>query len=104
MIERLSTEVQNLDFVIIDSEPLPVSTFKRAPRGKFPGATHGFGTSGPVCGFKFHAWTTLNGKIAKYEIQPANLHDFTVGCTMNRDWPMYGVASSRGQAWSTALF
>ena len=90
VIERLSVEVQKLDFVVIDSEPLPVSTFKRAPRCKFPGAAHGFGTSGPVYGFKLHAWTTLNGKIAKYEIHPANLHDFTVGCIMNRDWPAYG--------------
>jgi Transposase DDE domain len=90
VIEGLSVEVQKLDFVVIDSEPLPVSTFKRAPRCKFPGATHGFGTSGPVYGFKLHAWTTLNGKIAKYEIHPANLHDFTVGCIMNRDWPAYG--------------
>ncbi len=90
VIEGLSVEVQKLDFVVIDSEPLPVSTFKRAPRCKFPGAMHGFGTSGPVYGFKLHAWTTLNGKIAKYEIHPANLHDFTVGCIMNRDWPAYG--------------
>ena len=90
VIEQLSVEVQKLDFVVIDSEPLPVSTFKRAPRCKFPGATYGFGTSGPVYGFKLHAWTTLNGKIAKYEIHPANLHDFTVGCIMNRDWPAYG--------------
>ena len=62
-IEQLSVEVQFLDFVVIDSEPLPVSTFKRAPRCKFPGAIHGFGTCGPVYGFKLHAWTTLNGKI-----------------------------------------
>jgi len=89
-IERLSALVQKLDFVMINSEPLPVSTFKRAPRCKFPGATHGFGTSGPVNGFKLHAWTTLNGKVAKYEIHPANLHDFTVGCIMDRDWPAYG--------------
>ena len=40
-------------------------------------------------GFKLHAWTTLNGRIAKYEIRPANEHDFTVGCEMNRDWPAY---------------
>lgn len=40
---------------------------------------------GPVDGFKLHAWATLNGKIARYEIQPANEHDFTVGCMMNRD-------------------
>ena len=90
VIERLSVEVQNLDFVVIDSEPLPVSTFKRAPRCKFPGATHGFGISEPVYGFKLRAWTTLNGKIAKYEIHPANLRDFTVGCIMNTDWPAYG--------------
>ncbi|ULH18201.1 IS982 family transposase (plasmid) [Deinococcus sp. KNUC1210] len=90
VIKGLSVEVQILDFVIIDSEPLPISTFKWAPRCKFPGAAHGFGTAGPVYGFKLHAWTTLTGKIAQYEIHPANLHDFTVGCIMNRDWPAYG--------------
>ena len=90
LIERLSVEVQKLDFVVIDSGPLPMSTFKRAPRCKFPGAAHGFGTSGPVYGFKLYAWTTLNGKIAKYEIHPANLHEFTALCIVNRDWPAHG--------------
>lgn len=90
VIEQASIEVQALDFVAVDSEPLPVCTFKRAPRCKFKGARHGFSTAGPVYGFKLHAWTTLNGKIAKYEIHPANTHDLTVGCLMNRDWPTYG--------------
>jgi len=104
-IERLSVEVQFLDFVVIDSEPLPVSTFKRAPRCKFPGATHGFGTAGPVYGFKLHAWTTLNGKIAEYEIHPAHLHDFTVGCIMNRDWPAYGGPKQIGdKAYQSGIY
>ena len=89
LVEQLATEVQALDFVAVDSQPLPVSTFKRAPRCKFRGARHGFSTSGPVCGFKVHAWCTLNGQLAKYEIRPANQHDFTVLCDMNRDWPSY---------------
>ena len=87
VIERLSALVQKLDFVVVDAEPLPVSTFKRAPRCKFPGTAHGFGTPGPVYGFKLHVWTTFTGKIARYEMHPANLHDCTVGCIMNRDWP-----------------
>jgi len=29
-------------------------------------------------------------KIVKYEIRPANQHDFTVLCEMNKDWPSYG--------------
>ncbi|WP_019009299.1 IS982 family transposase [Deinococcus aquatilis] len=90
VIEQLATEVQRLDFVAVDSEPLPVCTFKRAPRCKFPGARHGFSTAGPVYGFKLHAWSALNGRIAKYDIRPANEHDFTVLCEMNRDWPAYG--------------
>jgi len=81
---------RHVDFVAVDSEPLPVSTFKRAPRCKFRGARYGFSTAGPVYGFKLHAWCTLNGKIAKYEIRPANQHDFTVLCEMNKDWPSYG--------------
>ena len=89
VIEGVCVEVQALDFVVVDSEPLPVCTFKRAPRCKFRGARHGFSTSGPVYGFKLHAWTMLNGRIAKYEIHPANEHDFSVGCVMNRDWPAY---------------
>jgi hypothetical protein len=90
VIEQLATEVQALDFVAVDSEPLPVSTFKRAPRCKFRDARYGFSTAGPVYGFKLHAWCTLNGKIAKYEIRPANQHDFTVLCEMNKDWHAYG--------------
>ncbi|CAM3795729.1 Transposase DDE domain-containing protein [Deinococcus frigens] len=87
VVEQLATEVQELDFVAVDSEPLPVSTFKRAPRCKFRGARHGFSTAGPVYGFKLHAWSALNGKIVRYEIRPANEHDFSVLCEMNRDWP-----------------
>ncbi|CAM3346760.1 IS982 family transposase [Deinococcus deserti] len=88
--EQPATAVQELDFVAVDSQPLPVSTFKHFPRCKFRGARYGFSTAGPVYGFKLHAWCTLNGKIAKYEIRPANQHDFTVLCEMNRDWPSYG--------------
>lgn len=90
VIEHLATEVQTLDFVAVDSEPLPVSTFKRAPRCKFPGAQHGFSTAGPVYGFKLHAWSGLNGKIVRYEIRPANEHDFSVLREMNTAWPAYG--------------
>ena len=90
VIEALSCEVQCLDFAVIDSEPITVCTFKRAPRCKFRGARHGFSTSGVVYGFKLHAWTALNGKLVKYELRPANEHDFTVGCAMNQDWPAYG--------------
>ena len=90
VVEQLATEVQFLDFVVVDSEPLPVSTFKRAPRCKFRGARHGFSTAGLVYGFKLHAWSALNGKIVKYAIRPANEHDFSVLCEMNRDWPAYG--------------
>ena len=96
IIEGLGIEVECLDFVVIDSEPLPACTYKRAPRCKFPGAAYGFSTAGPVYGFKLHAWTTLNGKIAKYEIHPANEHDYTVGCLMNRDWPAYGGPTQLG--------
>ncbi|SMB82584.1 hypothetical protein SAMN00790413_04073 [Deinococcus hopiensis KR-140] len=36
--EQLAAEVQALDFVAADSQPLPVSTFKRACQCKFRGA------------------------------------------------------------------
>lgn len=90
VIESLSHEVQALDFVAVDSQPLPVCTFKRAPRCKFRGAKYGFSTAGPVYGFKVHTWTALHGRIVRYEIRPANEHDFSVLCDMNRDWPAYG--------------
>ncbi|UWX64597.1 IS982 family transposase [Deinococcus rubellus] len=90
VIERVSVEVEQLDFSVIDSAPLPTCLFKRAKRCKFPGAAYGFSTAGMVYGYKVHAWTTLNGKIAKYELHPANVHDFVVGCEMNVDWPAYG--------------
>ncbi|ANE42663.1 hypothetical protein SU48_01585 [Deinococcus puniceus] len=61
VVEHLATKVQCLDFVAVDSEPLPVSTFKRAPRCKFRGTRHGFSTAGPMYGFKLHAWSALNG-------------------------------------------
>lgn len=48
VIEALSVEIQALDFIAVESEPLPVYTFKRPPRCKFEGARHGFSTSGPV--------------------------------------------------------
>lgn len=57
IVEQLATEVQFLDFVAVDSEPLPVSTFKRAPRCKLRDARHGFSTAGPIYGFKLHAWS-----------------------------------------------
>ncbi|AFZ67402.1 hypothetical protein Deipe_1891 [Deinococcus peraridilitoris DSM 19664] len=91
VIEGLSTEVEALAFVAVDSEPLPVCTFKRAPRCKFRGTKHSFSTAGSTYGFKLHAWSTLNGTIARYEIRPANEHDFVVGCAMNRDWAAYGA-------------
>ncbi|WP_040383725.1 IS982 family transposase [Deinococcus apachensis] len=90
VVEQLATEVQFLDFVAVDSEPLPVCTFKRAPRCKFRGARHGFSTAGPVYGFKLHAWAALQGRIVRYVIRPANEHDFNVLCEMNREWPFYG--------------
>lgn len=89
VIEQLATEVEALDFIAVDSQPLPVSTFKRAPRCKFRGARHGFSTAGPVYGFKLHAWCILNGKSAKYAIRLANQHDEVVLGEMNRDWPLY---------------
>lgn len=90
VVEQLATEVQYLDFVAVDSEPLPVCTFKRASRCKFQGARYGFSTSGPVYGFKLHAWSALHGRIVRYVIRPANEHDFSVLCEMNREWPSYG--------------
>lgn len=90
VIEQLATEVQVLDFVAVDSEPLPVCTFKRAPRCKFRGARYGFSTAGPVYGFKLHAWSALHGRIVRYVIRPANEHDFSVLCEMNQEWPPYG--------------
>ena len=90
VVEQLAVEVQELDFVAVNSAPRPVSTFKRAPRCKFRGARHGFSTAGPVYGFKLHAWSALNGRIVKYDIRPANEHDFSVLCDMNVDWPAYG--------------
>ncbi len=54
-IEQLATEVQELNVLVVDLEPLPVPTFKCVPRCKFRGARHGFTTVGPVYGFKLHA-------------------------------------------------
>jgi len=80
----------------VDSQPLPVCTFKRATRCKFKGARYGFSTAGPVFGFKLHAWTGLNGRISRYEIIAANEHDFSVLCEMNRQWPVYNAPKQIG--------
>ena len=91
LIEQLSVQVERLDFVVIDSEPLPMCRFKRAPRCKFPRASYGHSSQGAVFGFKLHAWVTLNGKLVQYVIRPANQHDFTVGCELNQSWGEYGA-------------
>ena len=44
----------------------------------------------PVCTFKLHAWCALNGEIVAYSIRPANEHDYNVFCQMNGKWPAYG--------------
>lgn len=90
VIEALSCEIQGLDFAVIDAQPIPVCTFKRAPRCKFKGARHGFSTSSMVYGFKLHAWTTLPFRVVHDDLRPANEHDFAVGCAMNHDWPACG--------------
>ena len=90
-LETMSVKVEDLDFVVIDSQPLPVCRSKRASRCTFPEATFGYGTQGSVYGFKLHAWSTLNGKLVQYVIRPANEHDLTAGYLMNKKWVEYGA-------------
>lgn len=90
VIEKLACQLEILQYAVIDSEPIPVCRYKRAGHCKFPGATFGFGTQGKIFGFKLHAWTTLNGKIAQYAIVPANVHDLTAGGQLVEQWPAYG--------------
>lgn len=40
-VEALLHEVEVLDFVLVDSEPIPSCRFKRAKRCKFPGPPSG---------------------------------------------------------------
>lgn len=89
-IEKLACQVEPLAFAVIDSEPIPMCRYKRAKRCKFPGAAFGFGTQGKFYGFKLHAWTTLNGKIAQYALVAANEHDLTGGGHLVEQWPAYG--------------
>ncbi|WP_407542493.1 hypothetical protein Q0M94_23145 (plasmid) [Deinococcus radiomollis] len=46
----MSVKVEALDFVVIDSQPLPVCRSKRASRCTFPEATFGYGTQGSIYG------------------------------------------------------
>ena len=46
VIETLCVEVEDLDFVLVDSQPLPVCRSKRAARCKVREAPMGFGTRG----------------------------------------------------------
>lgn len=91
IVEKLSCKIEDIDFVVIDSAPIPVCRYKRASKCRFPNADFGDGTQGKIYGFKLHAWTLLNGKIANYTIKPARKHDFEVGCGMNHEWPSYGA-------------
>lgn len=88
-LEAMSVKVFDLDFVVIDSQPLPVCRSKRASRCTFPEATFGYGTQGSDYGFKLHAWSTLNGKLVQYAIRPANEHDLIAGYFMNKRWVEY---------------
>ncbi len=91
VIETVCVEVFDLDFCVIDSLPLPVCRPKRASRCSVPEATMGFGTQGSVYGFKCHAWSTLNGKLAQYVIRPAHQHDLVAGYELNARWIAYGA-------------
>lgn len=90
-IEAVCVEIEDLDFCVIDSLPLPVARSKRATRCKVREATLGYGTQGSVYGFKLHAWSTLNGKLAQYVIRPANQHDLIAGYDLNAHWVAYGA-------------
>ena len=96
VIETHSVEVEDLDFVLVDSQPLPVCRSKRAARCKVREAAMGFGTQGSVYGFKLHAWSTLNGKLAQYLIRPANEHDLVAGYQLNKKWVAYGAPKEIG--------
>ena len=63
VIGTLCVEVEDLDFVLVDSQPLPVCRSKRAARCKVREATMGFGTQGSVYGFKLHAWSFSTGQL-----------------------------------------
>lgn len=91
VVEAACVEVEDLDFAVIDSMPLPVCRSKRASRCKVKEATMGYGTQGSVYGFKFHAWSTLNGKLAQYVVLPANQHDLMAGYELNAKWVAYGA-------------
>ena len=96
VIEALCVEVEDLDFVLVDSQPLPVCRSFRAARCKVQEATMGFGTQGSVYGFKLHAWSTLNGKLAQVLIRPANEHDLVAGYQLNKKWIEYGAPKQIG--------
>jgi hypothetical protein len=64
---------------MIDSKPLPICKPKRRshPR-EMAEATLGYGTQGPVYGFKLHLVTNSRQMVCRYAIVPANEHDITV--------------------------
>ncbi len=52
-------------------------------------------------GYKLHAWVSPLGEIVRYLLRPANLHDLTVGCELNRKWADLGgpkVVGDQGYA------
>ena len=89
-LEKIVCPAERCAEVIIDSMPLPICRPKRGKRCAFPGARWGHGTQGDVYGYTLHAWVSPAGQIMQYLVQPANLHDTTVGYELNRRWPDFG--------------
>jgi len=64
----------------IDSKPVPICKYKRRKHPRAQGeAARGYGTQGPVFGFKLHAITNNVQMVCRFAVVPANFADVTLG-------------------------
>ena len=85
VIESLSKRNRRHALVIVDSQPIPVAKYVRRDSCRFAGATLGYGTLGPVYGFKFHAVVSTKGELLDYRLRPANESDLRVALSMKQE-------------------
>lgn len=89
-IETWHQAPQAVDMAVVDSFPLPVCRPKRAHRCKVRFASLGYGTQGSVYGFKGHVWTTPQGRVLQYRLEPAHHHDAPIARKLNTGWAAFG--------------
>ena len=91
LIETWHQAPDSVQMAVVDSFPLPVCRPKRAHSCKIRLASLGYGTQGSVYGFKGHVWTTPQGRVLQYRLEPAHHHDAPIARKLNTGWVAFGA-------------